>query len=106
MFYGVKQAFERSLGGEQADVVMAKVKTATTGDNAVWVASHKHDLLSSWADQAQDWQNVHLNGVNLADPYNLRWVNDFYDNWIKPRPQKQGFGGLCAGFNGSLSTTG
>ena len=105
MFYGVRQALGRALGQAEAAAAMMAVKSAA-GGNMVWVGSDKTDITEAWADQNQNWQNAWPDGLHPTDPYNLFWVNEYYDKWVKPYPQKQGFGGICAGFNGSLSTTG
>lgn len=102
MFYGVREMLGRALGEAQAEKVMAAVKAAT-GGGMVWVTSGKTYITSAWADQTFDWHNAWPEGVNPSDPYNLHWVADYYDHWVKPYPRKEAFGAMCAGFNGTLS---
>jgi len=102
MFYGVREILGQAIGEEQAEAAMAAVKS-TAGGNMVWATMGKTYITSEWADQTFDWHNFWPEGVNPNDPYNLHWVAEYYDNWVRPYPRKEAFGAMCAAYNGTLS---
>jgi len=79
---------------------------AASDPNADWVNENTSDIGQSWCDMTYLWTQDH-NGSNTnwmsSDPYNLINVTNGSFQTIKNNPNKQGYGCMCAHFNGTLT---
>ncbi len=79
---------------------------AAVGATSVWGQNSTASINSTWSDFTLDWTNNFVNfpspGYNVADPYNLAALGNYYTT-VASVPAKKAMGAMTAGFNGTLT---